>query len=88
MAGPSANVFGGWWQRQQAAKASAENAKKYKPPKMCTFCTKKIEDGDFFYAGYDRNKIYAETCDHIKCYQWLVKDWRVRKKRISDTEYR
>ena len=66
-----------WWQQQQ--KKKAEEAKKWKPPEVCTFCNKKIEEGDYFNAGYDRHNIYAETCDHIHCKQWL--EHKVRRKK-------
>lgn len=80
------NMYWGqnWWQQQQ--KKKAEEAKMYKPPTVCTFCHKKIEDGDFFYGGYDQHKIYSETCDHIRCHQWLVQ--KIRKKRIDDKTIR
>ena len=57
----------------------------YKPPSKCTFCGKDIKDGDHFHAGYDRYKIYSETCDDIRCYQWL--EHKVRKKRINYHTY-
>lgn len=62
-----------WWQQQQNKK------KEWQPPDMCTFCRRKIEDGDYFNAGYDRYNIYSETCDHIHCKQWLVH--KVRRKK-------
>ena len=76
------NMFGnqgGWWKNRNVAKAIP--VEKYKPPTKCTFCGKKIEDGDFFYAGYDGHRIYSETCDNIRCHQWFTH--KVRKKRID-----
>lgn len=66
-----------WW-TQQANKNKAARAK-YKSPDKCVFCSRKIEDGDFFNVGYDRYKIYAETCDRIHCKQWLK--WKMRRKK-------
>jgi len=66
-----------WWTQQtNRNKAKRE---KWKPPEKCTFCGKKIEDYDYFNVGYDRYKIYAETCDDIKCKQWLK--WKARRKK-------
>ena len=65
-----------WWAQQQAKK---KEKKEWTPPDKCTFCGRKIEDGAYFNAGYDEHKIYAETCDHIRCKQWLK--WKVRRKK-------
>jgi hypothetical protein len=70
------NMWGqNWWQKQQ----NKEAAVNYQPPDKCTFCSIEIKEGDYFYAGYDRYNIYSETCDNVKCYQWLEKRRRVRK---------
>jgi hypothetical protein len=63
-----------WWAQKNKTKS-----KEYKPPEKCTFCSKKIEEGDYFNAGYDEHRIYAETCDHLYCKQWLK--WKVRRKK-------
>lgn len=60
-----------------------ETPKKHKPPTKCDLCGKKIEDGDYYYGGYDRLKIYLETCDNMRCHQWLVH--KKRGKRINGT---
>ncbi len=65
-----------WWAQQSKKK---EEKKKRKPPDKCVFCGRKIEVGDYFNIGYDRYRIYAETCDHIHCKQWLK--WKVRGKK-------
>jgi len=70
------NMWGqNWWQKQQN-KGAAVN---YKPPDKCTFCNKEIKEGEYFYGGYDKHKIYSETCDSLNCHQWLVVKRRVRK---------
>ncbi len=56
----------------------------YKAPEKCIFCGKKIEDRDYFYAGYDQHRIYAETCDDIKCHQWLENKIKVKKIKGKD----
>jgi len=62
-----------WW----APPKKKDNS--YKPPEKCVFCGVKIEDDDYFHAGYDEHHIYAETCDNIQCFKWLK--WQIRKKR-------
>lgn len=62
-----------WWTQHNKKKEG------YKPPDKCTFCSKKIEDGDHFYAGRDSHNIYAETCEEIKCHTWLKYKTRVKK---------
>lgn len=66
-----------WW-TQQANKNKAKRAE-HKPPDKCAFCGRKIEEYDYFNAGYDEHKIYAETCDRIRCKQWLK--WKVRRRK-------
>ena len=77
----NANLFqNNWWNQQRNKK------KEYMPPEKCTFCNKKIEDGDHFHAGYDEHRIYAETCDDLKCHTWLKH--KVRKKKVDKDTYR
>lgn len=76
------NMYGGaqnWWAEQQKKKES------YKAPDKCTFCNRKIEDGDFFYVGRDKNKIFAETCDNLKCHTWLK--YKLRLKKMAGKDY-
>lgn len=69
-----------WWSQREEEKA------KYKAPDSCTFCSNKIEDGDYFYAGYDDNRIYAETCDAFQCHKWLK--WKARIRRMAGKDYK
>jgi hypothetical protein len=62
-----------WWA------PTKKKADSYKPPEKCVFCGTKIEDDDYFHAGYDEHRIYAETCDNFQCFKWLK--WQVRKRR-------
>lgn len=65
----------GWWAKQQVLKAD-----KAEPvPNKCVFCNAKIEEDDYYYLGYDRHMIYAETCDNRSCVQWL--EWKVKRRK-------
>jgi len=66
----------GWWAQQQATKKAEE---KEPVPDKCVFCTAKIEEDDYYYLGYDRHMIYAETCDSRSCVQWLK--WKVKRRK-------
>jgi hypothetical protein len=66
-----------WNLRQQQAKEATER----KHPDKCVFCAKPINDEDFYYLGYTRGHIYAETCDSYDCTKWLEqKSHRLRKR--------
>lgn len=56
-----------------------EEPKEAKEPDRCDHCIKKIEEGDYYYVGYDSNDIYAETCTHFRCTQWFKHKARLRK---------
>ena len=70
------NMFGNTWWNQQVKNATPTE---HRPPEKCDFCAIKIESGDFYYGGYDANKIYAETCENIRCHQWLITKKRGKK---------
>jgi len=73
------NMFGynpSWWAQHNK---KLNEKKKWKAPDKCTFCGKEIKEGDWVNAGYDEHRIYAETCDHLYCKQWLK--WKVRRKK-------
>jgi len=39
------------------------------PPETCDFCGD--VPVDFYWAGFDHSRIYAETCNQKKCHRWL-----------------
>jgi hypothetical protein len=80
------NMYGGtnWWYQQQQNKKPTKC--KFVAPNACIFCSKRIDEGDFFYVGYDEHNIYAETCDNLRCHTWLVKKGRFRKAQGKDYE--
>ena len=66
-----------WWSNYN--KKKKDEKKEYVPPNKCIVCSCEIKDGDWFNAGYDKHKIWLETCDKIRCKQWI--EWKVRKKK-------
>ena len=67
-----------WWQQQQKKNAEAA-AKKEVIPKICDLCGAKIEEDDYYYLGFDKHMIYAATCTHRYCMQWLK--WKVMRRK-------
>ena len=53
--------YGGGWDIKEEEKVI--------PPKSCSLCGEEIIE--FYYIGYNGNKIYAEICDRITCVSWL-----------------
>jgi len=67
-----------WWTQQQAKNAKA-NADKALIPEHCDLCGLKIEEDDYYYLGFDRHMIYAATCTHLYCVQWLK--WKIMRRK-------
>jgi hypothetical protein len=70
------NLITAWYSLPPATPAKPPEPKEIE---RCEFCTTKIEEGDYYYVGYDENKIYAEICTDFKCTQWLK--WKARQKK-------
>ena len=63
------STFGAGW-------GKAKETPELKPPESCSFC-----GGipvDFYWVGFDQYRIYAETCNQIKCHKWLKEKVRIR----------
>ena len=51
-----------------------------KPPSKCVFCSVPIKPDDYYYLGYTKGHIYAETCANYNCTKWLEKkSYKLRK---------
>ena len=68
------NMWGQW-----GITPPTPEVEKHKDPDSCDFCAIGIDDGDYYWGGYDVNYIYAECCDGHRCKQWLEHRVRVRK---------
>jgi len=68
----------GWWTQQQKKTAEAA-AKKELIPDICDLCGTKIGEDDYYYLGFDSHMIYAATCTHRYCVQWLK--WKVMRRK-------
>jgi len=53
--------------------------KEAEEPNNCSFCACRIEEGDYYWIGYDEHKIYGECCDSHFCKQWLENKARLKK---------
>jgi len=67
-----------WWTQQQQKNTDAAT-KKALTPDICDLCGVKIEEDDYFYLGFDKHRIYAATCTHQYCMQWLK--WRIKRRK-------
>lgn len=69
------------WNLMWGIPSKKKELQERKIPEKCVFCTKPIEEDDFYYLGYTRGHIYAETCDRYDCTKWLEqKSHRLRKR--------
>lgn len=71
------NLFAGV--RKQLLK-EIKKPEDWPPPKKCVFCSRKIEEEDFYLLGYTRGRIFAETCDCFNCKKWFIGSVRLRKR--------
>jgi hypothetical protein len=69
------NLRGLWQLKMSAAKKDER-----KPPEKCVFCSVAIPAEGYYYLGYTKGHIYAETCDRYDCTKWLEqKSYKLKK---------